>query len=260
MECKVYKFAHISKKEKRKLRKAYYRKQWFDISISYLFILMSSGKAFLSLKNGALWVLVWYTCSLLLSCYAYVNQIEYNLGKKRAKHYSKKHPNCTLQKSVRFSPEIGGWNLLAIQFLCALPLTIGLGIFAFVYQSFFYETYMMKYKDFCIGLALDTYVLVFFLIYFNGFWSELRDIHGVKNKINAFLVTFPGSKCKNIIVHLAAIVICVFALRHYLLNEFSGLFNEVVRKVIGIVYILYMILPMKEIKDYFREISKTRRS
>lgn len=50
MECKVYKFAHISKKEKRKLRKAYYRKQWFDISISYLFILMSSGKAFLSLK------------------------------------------------------------------------------------------------------------------------------------------------------------------------------------------------------------------
>lgn len=97
---------------------------------------------------------------------------------------------------------------------------------------------MMKYKDFCIGLALDTYVLVFFLIYFNGFWSELRDIHGVKNKINAFLVTFPGSKCKNIIVHLAAIVICVFALRHYLLNEFSGLFNEVVRKVIGIVYII----------------------
>ncbi len=52
---------------------------------------------------------------------------------------------------------------MAIQFLCALPLTIGLGIFAFVYQSFFYETYMMKYKDFCIGLALDTYVLVFFL-------------------------------------------------------------------------------------------------
>ena len=126
MECKVYEFAHISKKEKRKLRKAYYRKQWFDISISYLFILMSSGKAFLSLKNGALWVLVWYTCSLLLSCYAYVNQIEYNVGRKRAKHYSKKHPNCTLQKSVRFSPEIGVWNLLAIQFLCVLPLTIGL--------------------------------------------------------------------------------------------------------------------------------------
>ena len=88
----------------------------------------------------------------------------------------------------------------------------------------------------------------------------MRYIHGVKNKVNAFLVTFPGSKCKNIIVHLAAIVICVFALRHYLLNEFSGLFNEVVRKVIGIVYILYMILPMKEIKDYFCEISKKRRN
>ena len=88
----------------------------------------------------------------------------------------------------------------------------------------------------------------------------MRDIHGVKNKINAFLVTFPGSKCKNIIVHLAAIVICVFALRHYLLNEFSGLFNEVVGKVIGIVYILYMILPMKEIKDYFREAKREEAS
>ena len=258
MECKVYEFAEISKKEKRNLRKAYYRKQWFDISISYIFILMSSNKFFFSFKNGALWVLVWYTCSLLLSCYAYVNQIEYNVGKKRAKHYSKKHPNCTLQKSVGFRPEIGGWNLLGNQFLCVLPLTIGLAIFAFAYGSFFYETYMMEYKDFCIGLALDTYVLVFFLIYFNGFWSELRYIHGVKNKVNAFLVTFPGSKCKNIVVHLAAIVICVFALRHYLLNEFSGLFNEVVRKVIGIVYILYMILPMKEIKDYFCKISKKK--
>lgn len=39
---------------------------------------------------------------------------------------------------------------------------------------------MMKYKDFCIGLALDTYFLVFFLIYFNGFWSELRDIGAIR--------------------------------------------------------------------------------
>lgn len=258
MECKVYKFAKIDKKEKRNLRKEYYRKQWFDILISYIFILMSSSKPFFSFKNGALWVLVWYTCSLSLSCYTYVNQIEYNDGRKRAKHYSKKHPNCTLQKSVGFSPEIGGWTLLGDQFLCVLPLTIGLAIFAFVYRTFFYETYMMEYKDFCIGLALDTYVLVFFLIYFTGFWSELRYIHGVNNKVKAFLVTFHDSKCKNIVVHLGAIVICVFALRHYLLNEFSGLFNEVARKVIGILYILYMIIPKLEIKKYFREISKKK--
>lgn len=256
MECKVYEFSKINKNEKRNLRKAYYQKQWVDILISYIFILMSSSKLFFSVKNGALWVLVWYTCSLLLSCYVYVNQIEYNVGRKRAKHYSQKHPNCTLQKSVRFSPEIGGWNLLINQLLCAIPLTIGLGIFAFVYTSFFYETYMMEYKDFCVGLALDTYILVFFLIYFNGFWGELRHIHGVKNKVNAFLVTFSESKCKNIAVHITAIVICVFALKHYLLDEFSGLFNEVVRKVIGIVYILYMIFPIKEIMDYFHKRKK----
>ena len=85
---------------------------------------MSSSKVFFSFRNGALWVLVWYTCSLLLSCYTYVNQIEYNVGRKRARHYSKKHPNCILQKSVGFSPEIGGWTLLGSQFLCVLPLTI----------------------------------------------------------------------------------------------------------------------------------------
>ena len=258
MECKIYEFAKINKKEKRSLRKAYYRKQWFDILISYIFIVMSSSQVFFSIKNGALWVLVWYTCSLLLSCYTYVNQIEYNVGRKRAKHYSKKHPNCTLQKSVGFSPEIGGWTLLGSQFLCALPLTIGLGTFALIYGSFFNETYMMEYKDFCIGLALDTYVLVFFLIYFTGFWGELRYIHGVKNKVKAFFVTFPGSKSKNIVVHLVAILICVFALRHYLLKEFSGLFSEVARKVIGIVYILYMVLPKEEIQEYFREISKKK--
>lgn len=258
MECKVYEFAKIDKKEKRCLRKAYYQKQWFDILISYIFILMSSSKVFFSFRNGALWVLVWYICSLLLSCYTYVNQIEYNVGRKRAKHYSKKHPNCIMQKSVGFSPEIGGWTLLGSQFLCALPLTIGLGMFAFIYQNFYYETYMMEYKDFCIGLALDTYVLVFFLIYFTGFWSEMRHIHGAKNKVKAFLVAFPGSKCKNIVVHLAAVIICVFALRHYLLNEFSGLFNGVARNVIGIVYILYMILPKEEIKEYFRKMNKKK--
>ncbi|MFG6392624.1 MAG: hypothetical protein K1W24_00330 [Lachnospiraceae bacterium] len=258
MECKVYEFAKIDKKEKRNLRKAYYWKQWFDILISYIFILISSSKPFFSFKNGALWVVAWYTFSLLLSCYTYVNQIEYNIGRKRAKHYSKKHPNCTLQKSVEFSPEVGGWTLLGSQFLCVLPLTIGLGIFAFVYGTFFYETYMMEYKDFCIGLALDTYVLVFFLIYFTGFWRELRYIHGVKNKVKAFLVTFPGSKCKNIVIHLAAIIICIFALKHYLINEFSGLFNETERRIIGIVYILYMILPKEEIMEYFREINKKK--
>lgn len=89
MECKVYEFAKIDKKEKRCLRKAYYQKQRFDILISYIFILMSSSKVFFSFRNGALWVLVWYTCSLLLSCYTYVNQIEYNVGRKRARHYSK---------------------------------------------------------------------------------------------------------------------------------------------------------------------------
>lgn len=117
---------------------------------------------------------------------------------------------------------------------------------------------MMEYKDFCIGLALDTYFLVFFLIYFTGFWSKMRYIHGAKNKVKAFLAAFPGSKCKNIVVHLAAIVICVFALRYYLLNEFSGLFNGAARNVIGIVYILYMIFPKEEIKEYFREMNKKK--
>lgn len=50
MECKVYEFAKIDKKEKRNLRKAYYWKQWFDILISYIFILISSSKPFFRLK------------------------------------------------------------------------------------------------------------------------------------------------------------------------------------------------------------------
>jgi hypothetical protein len=132
-----------------------------------------------------------------------------------------------------------------------MPLFVAFLIFAVIYQNFYYEVYMMEYKDFCISLFWDTYVTVVLLIYLNGFWRELRYIHGVKDKIKVFLSAFHGSKFKNIVIQLAAIVICVFAIRYYLLNEFSGLFNEVIRVVIGIVYILYMILPIEEIKAFF---------
>ena len=91
----------------------------------------------------------------------HINQFEYNKGIKRAKHFSKNQPNIPVEKGNIFSSEIGGWNFMTAQFLCAWLLRLPLAIFAITSQYDSFTNYIVKYKYFCVGIYSDTYVLVF---------------------------------------------------------------------------------------------------
>ena len=101
------------------MKKDYIKSEWINLLISYFFIILSSSKPFFSSKNGAIFVLIWFTFAILLSVYAYVNQSDYMNSKKKAARYSKKHKNAEVEKGSNFFPEIGGWTFIGMQVLAA---------------------------------------------------------------------------------------------------------------------------------------------
>lgn len=256
MEYKTYEFCKKDKNTRKKHFKIFLKTQGVDFLISYIFIFLSSSKQIFSPTNGAIYVFLWYTLSILISWNMHINQYEYNIGIKKATHFSKKHPNYTVEKSKRFSAEIGGWNFISAQFLCAWLLGLLLSIFALKSQSESFSNYMDKYKDFCVGVYADTYILVFFTIYYKGFMYDLKLISGWKKKISHFLNTFDGTKGKNLLIHILSLIIVTYALIYYFSNEFSGLFNLNNRRIIGLIYILYMIDAMNILKGLIKKIKK----
>lgn len=256
MEYKIYEFCKKDKSTRKKHFKTFFRIQDIDFLISYIFIFLSSGKQIFSPTNGAVWVFLWYTLSILTSWYIHINQFEYNTGIKKAIRFSKKHPKYTVEKGKRFSAEIGGWNFISAQFLCAWLVELPLAIFAITSQSYSFSNYMDKYKDFCVGIFADTYVLVFFTIYYRGFMCDLKLVSGWKNKVSYFLHTFDGTKGKNFLIHILSFIIIICAFIYYFFNEFSGLFNLNTRRIIGFIYILYMIDAMSILKELIGKIKK----
>ena len=232
-------------KKDRKVRKEHFKefvsKQKYDFIASYIFIILSSCKPILSLQNGAIWVGMWYTASILLSWYMHINQWEYNIGVKKSVKFARRHVNCTVQKGYKFTAEIGGWNLVAAQYLSAIVLTIPLMFFAFGCQMNNYDIYMNNYRDFCTSLFFDTYVLVFFTIYYRGCWYDIIESSDWKKSMNNLLSLFGVSKIKNAVVHILSIVMVIVAFTHYFTNEFAGLFGINARRVIGVIYIFIML-------------------
>ena len=82
---RIYQFKGLSKEQKKELKNEYIKREWRNILLSYLFIVLSSSKTFFSIKNGAVWVLIWFTLTILLSVYVYVSQKDCMKKKKKAK-------------------------------------------------------------------------------------------------------------------------------------------------------------------------------
>lgn len=72
---------------------------------------------------------------MLLSLCMLINQSEYNDGIKRAARFSKNHLRDTVEKGHKFSAEIGGWNLISAQFMCAMVGCFALAMFSLISQS-----------------------------------------------------------------------------------------------------------------------------
>lgn len=240
MEYRIFEFCKKDQNTRKKHFKTFFRIQGVDFLISYIFIFLSSSKPIFSLMNGAVWVFLWYTLSIIVSWYIHINQFEYNIAIKKSIHFSKKHPNCIVERRKRFSAEMGGWNFIFAQYLCSVLVAFIFAIFAIINSGYSLSNYMYKYKDFCIGIFVDTYILVFFCIYYNGVMRELKSVSGWRNKVSYFFHTFDGTKGKNFLVHVLSLIVITCALLYYFFNEFSGLFNPNARRIMGFIYILYM--------------------
>lgn len=238
---KIYEFKGLSKKQKRKLIKDYFKGEWKNLLVSYFFIILSSSKPFLSSKNGAILVLIWFTLAILLSLYAYINQSDYMNSKKRAKRYSKKHKNAKVERGVNFFPEIGGWTFIGMQVLTAFLVYLIALPMSFYLQFKNFEIYKEDYMKFFFGILADTYIVAFFNVILQILIEFLYDCANDKMNLKKTIITL---KLKNIICYVGATVIVFGAFAYYFNKEFEGLFGSMGRKIIGCIYIVYMLYPL----------------
>lgn len=240
---KVYDFKGCSKEEKRELKKKYIKYEWKNILLSYIFIALSSSRPINSIKNGAIYVVIWYSLANLLSITVYISQYDYMKRINEMRGYSRRHKGAIVEKGNTFFPEIGGWNFLVMQMLAALliylisiPISLHLQFKDLAY-------YTSSYKDLFVGIMVDTYILAFCNIILQILIEFINDY--IKNRTNIKKTIF-----KEKIKVTVCSVIFLLAIWYYFNNEFTGLFGNVGRRVVGFAYVFYMLWPLfKCIKD-----------
>ena len=237
----IYEFAGLSKSKKNELKKDYIKCEWMNLFLSYIFIILSSSKPFFSSKNGAIFVLIWFTLAILLSVYAYVNQSDYLKSKERAKRYSKKHKNIKVENGANFFPQIGGWNFIEMQisvaslfYIIAIPISIYL-------QFKNFEIYKEDYMNLIIGIFADTSIVAFFNMILQIIIDFIYDC--AKDRITLKRAAF-NLKLKDVLGFVGAVIILIMAFAHYFNREFEGLFGDTGTKIMGSIYIIYMIFPL----------------
>lgn len=238
---KIYEFKGLSKNQKKELKKDYIKSEWGNLLISYFFIILSSSKPFFSSKNGAIFVLIWFTLAILLSIYAYVNQSDYMNSKKKAKRYSKKHKNTEVEKGSNFFPEIGGWTFIEMQFLVAILVYFVATPVSLYLQFKNFEIYKEVYMKLLIGIFTDTYIVAFFNVILQILIEFIYDCANDKTILKKTIFTL---KLKYVICYVGATIILCIAFTYYFNKEFEGLFGDMTRKIWGSIYIIFMLYPL----------------
>lgn len=238
---KICEFKGLSKNQKKGLKKNYIKSEWKNLLISYFFIILSSSKPFFSSRNGAIFVLIWFTLSILLSVYTYVSQSDYMHSKKKAKRYSKKHKNAEVEKGSNFFPEIGGWTFIGMQvpvvilfFFIAIPVSLYLR-----FKNF--EIYKEIYMTLLIGIFADTYIVVFFNVILQTLIEFIYDCANDRTTLKKTIFTL---KLKYVIRYVGSTIILCIAFTYYFNKEFEGLFGNMARKIVGSIYIIFMLYPL----------------
>ena len=236
---KVYEFAGLSKSKKNELRKDYIKRKWKGLLVSYIFIILSSSKPFFSSKNGALFVLIWFTLSNALFVYVYVEQSDYMKRYKRAKRYSKKHKNIQVEHGAFFFPKIDGWDSYAMQLLVAI-------LFYFVVLPILYLQFKNlgickeDYRNLATGIIIDTYIVAFFNITLQFIIDFIYDC--ANKRINLKKAIF-SQKLTDIVAYVGMIILFISAFTYYFNKEFEGLLGDM-GKIMGGIYIIFMLFPL----------------
>ncbi|MCR4618751.1 MAG: hypothetical protein K5669_11290 [Lachnospiraceae bacterium] len=236
-------FDGLNTVEKSKLRREYFKVEWKDILISIIFIILSSNENVFSLKNEALYVLIWFIIATLFSLCAYVNQSDCMKSRKRMRNYCRKHNIGNGGKGPSFVPEIGGWTKIAMQLLVAIIVYIIAVPIALGIQMNDFKVYMAEYRSLFIGLMCDTYIVTIYAGIQKATIESIYDINKGRNDKNIILKK-RKNVLKNTLTILGAIIILALAFYHYFNSEFEGFFDVVARRIVGGIYILYLIYPL----------------
>lgn len=238
---KIYEFKGLSKNQKKELKKDYIKSEWKNLLFSYFFIVLSSSKPFFSSKNGAIFVLIWFTLAIILSVYAYVNQSDYMNSKKKAVKYSKKHKHAEVEKGSNFFPEIGEWTFIGMQVLSAI-LVYFVAAPVFLYLQFKnFEIYKEVYMKLLIGIFVDTYIVAFFNIILQILIEFIYDCANDRTTLKKTIFTL---KLKYVICYVGATIILCIVFTYFFNKEFEGLFGDIARRFWGSIYIIFMLYPL----------------
>lgn len=238
---KIYEFKGLSKKQKKELKKDYIKNEWKNLLISYFFIILSSSKPFFSSENGAIFVLIWFTLAILLSVYTYVNQCDYMNSKKKAVRYTKKHKQSEVEKGSNFFPQIGGWTFIGMQVLAAILVYFVATPVSLYLQFKNFAIYKEVYMKLLIGIFADTYIVAFFNIILQILIEFIYDCANDRTTLKETIFTL---KLKYVICYVATTIILCIAFTYYFNKEFEGLFGEMAKKVMGSIYIIFMLYPL----------------
>ena len=221
-----------------------------EIVISIFFIISSSSQPIFSVKNGAVWVLLWYIISLFLLLSGCYFNYRYNEEGMRKKKWHRRHgfdeTMTEKQKNEikwfkKANIELGGWTFLLIKVSMAILLeAIMLGI-SLMHQFSNYENYMENEKMFFVGVFIDTLVTTVASGYYSIIIDVASGVIGFKNKVRAILNVFEKNLIKNIFYHLISLALLVFVVV-YSFNEFSWYTPF----VLGVLYIIFLAMPVKD--------------
>lgn len=243
-------FRGLSKTAKKKLIKEYTKNEWRNLSLSYFFIVLSSSKPFFSYKNGAVFVFIWFTLAILATICVYIVQSNYMNKNKKSKKYLKRHKNVKVQIGPNFFPEIGGWTFMAMQFVTAVLVYLIVVPISLYLQFNNFEMYKGVYRDFLKGILIDTYIVSSFNIILQIFIDFLQDC--INNKVGLKKIISMQSP-KSVISYGAAVIMLGVAFSYFFSSEFGGLFGDISRRIMGAIYIVFMLWPLfkciKEIID-----------
>lgn len=231
----------LVKTRKKELKKDYIKSEWKNLLISYFFIILSSSQSFFSSKNGAIFVLIWFTLVILLSVCTYVNQSDYMNSKKKAERYSKKHKKAEVEKGVNFFPEIGEWTFILMQFLVAVLVYFVIFPVSLYLQFKNLEIYEEVYMKLLIGIFMDTYIVAFFNIILQMLIEFIYDCASDRTTLKKSIFTL---KLKCVIYYVGAIIILCIAFVYYFNKEFEGLFGDIAGKIVGSIYIIFILYPL----------------
>lgn len=234
-------YRKMSKKEKSGMYKKYLQLNKKDLALSVFFIICSTSTPVFSIKNAAIWVLVWYLVSFVLMLYSCVNQEDYNRAVKRENHYNKRH-HREKERKQKWKIEIGGWNFTSIKISTATLLGIALMIVSYMHQFENYNQYMSNEKAFFSGIWFDTYIITFSVGYYNLIVEAVKNNRGIKGRLEGIL-NLLGKTIGKRILNIISFVIWIGALS-YSFNEFS-IFGNPMNYVVGFLYLIVLCIPFE---------------